>query len=213
MDKEVQQELEDFESAIRKDYADRVAEMKTSAEERLSDIVISKRMKIEKEVEKIRESHRRLYRIERHKRQLRLKQCMRNLLMDVHSEIIASIGEEVRLKIVRLKQSQDDYRTVLDGLIDESARVLNRPFILHLEKEDMDLFSDKYDIIGIKEMGNDMWGGCVLEVPSPENILIDNTLKTRWKRLIPNLSERLSHDIDQFLEPAVQKFSRELRLS
>jgi len=208
-----EQELENFKSAIRRDHSRRLAEMKASVEEQLSDIVISKRMKVEKEVERIREEQRKRYRFELRRQQSYMERQVRKLLMEIHSDILKDLEEDMRQKIQNLKQDHDNYNIVLERLISEGAAVLDQPFVLHLMKEDMEFLTCKYDALKIEAIETDMWGGCILEVPIPKNIFVDNTLKTRWIRLLPDLSERLTHDIDQFLGPTIQKFTRKLRLS
>jgi vacuolar-type H+-ATPase subunit E/Vma4 len=211
---EERHDLEHFKQAIRQDHMLQLEKLKTEIDEHLADVVIAKRMKVEREVETIRTDHTNRYRFMLYRQELHAKQQLRRCLMDLHSEMISQLEDRFRNGIESLRKDREKYKRVLQSLIDEGYAVFQSPFILKLTKEDSGLFSSSdIPVVEIREMDEDLLGGCILEFPDPVNAIFDNSFRTRWFRLLPELSERLTHEIDQCLGPTVQEFSRKLRIS
>lgn len=207
-------DLEHFKQAIRQDHLLQLEKLKNEIDEHLADVVIAKRMKVEREVETIRADHANLYRFMVHRQELHAKQQIRSCLMELHSEIISQLEDQIRNGISSLKKDREKYRRILQSLVDEAYVLFQSPFILNLTKEDTEIVVlPDTRIVEIREMDKDLWGGCILEFPDPVNATVDNSFRTRWIRLLPELSERLTYEIDQCLGPTVQEFSRKLRIS
>lgn len=211
---EVLHDLEHFKQAIRQDHVLRLGKLKSEIDEHLADVVIAKRMKVEREVETIRADHTNRYRFMMYRQELHAKQQIRRCLMELHSERISQLEDQVRKGIASIKEDDEQYRRILQSLIDESYILFQSPFILKVTRGDGKILtSPDTRIIEIREVDDDLWGGCILEFPDPVNATVDNSFRTRWLRLLPELSERLTYEIDQCLGPTVQEFSRKLRIS
>lgn len=206
-------ELDNFKNAIKNDYLQKVTLLRSETENQLADIVISRRMKVEKLVEEIRSGHRSRFQSRLHRQELHVQQQLRNCLMEIHSEMISIIESNVKEKILNLREDKAKYSGVMKELVNEGLELIGKPSVIYTLKNDALLVPERDDIQGVNESIDDIWGGCLIVEYGSGRMIVDNTLKTRWLRLFPQLSERLTYEIDKLLGPIVQEFARKLRIS
>ena len=212
MIEEQKPDLENFKKALRNDHLNRLAELKSSIDDQLADIVISKRMKVEKKVEQIRAEHRTLLKSRIQRQELHVQQQLRNCLIQIHAERIALVEVMLKEKILLLRKDTVKYEKVLNNLIIEGLQVIGKPSVLYLLKRDIPLVRRSSEILEIRENPYDIWGGSVIKESGSGQMIIDNTFRTRWLRMLPLLSERLTHEIDQVIGPTIKEYSRKLRI-
>ncbi len=213
MVEEQQVDLENFKQAIKNDHLHRLAELKSSIDDQLADIVISKRIKVEKQVEQIRAEHRSLLQSRLQRQELHVHQQVRNCLIQIHAERIALVEAKLKEKILLLREDTVKYEKVLNNLIIEGLQVIGKPSIIYLLKRDISLVHGSSEILDVRENFSDIWGGSFIEESGSGQMVIDNTFRTRWLKILPLLSERLTHEIDQIIGPTIKEFSRKLRIS
>lgn len=206
-------DLENFKRALRNDHLNRLAELKSRIDDQLADIVISKRMKVEKQVEQIRAEHKELLQSHLQRQELHVQQQLRNCLIQIHEEKVALVEVRVKEKILLLRKDTVKYQQVLNNLIIEGLQIIGKPSIIYLLKTDMSLVHGSSEILEVRETPYDIWGGSVIKESGSGQMIIDNTFRTRWLRMLPLLSERLTHEIDQVIGPTIKEYSRKLRVS
>jgi vacuolar-type H+-ATPase subunit E/Vma4 len=188
--------LAGFKRALLEQRDRRHAALKSAADDDLAGIITARRLEVERAVPSMRKRNQaRLSEGIREYRRaagLKKKECEPELM----GFFLEKLEEAVRLRLKELRAS-GRYREVMEALAAEAQKILGPCQAALVEKGDEDFLAfmtspprpDGFQVRGELE---DSWGGLVMVGSGGR--LVDNTLKTRWKRLSPSLMTSLHRD-------------------
>lgn len=188
------QDLSDFRSALSFQFEERIQTLKRAVDEEMADIITARRMEVEGIVYRLRRAAaQRLndgLRANRRYGERRAKAGEVGLRSDLMGRLEARISEGLR---DFRRTSPREYEEVLRALAEEASEGLESPLVALVEKGDAGFLKGRKeicDICEVREELEDVWGGLVLvEAGKGESRLVDNTFRTRWRRLYPAFLE------------------------
>jgi vacuolar-type H+-ATPase subunit E/Vma4 len=207
-DREIKMDLEAFKEALRAEYRKRIEELRAQYEEELSDAASKKRQEVELLVARMRGDQKRRYRKV-------VTEAQEHILAEMRQKVSALINESVKLaldsieeRIIRLREDKKTYAPLLRDLVTEAVDVLGESALVIVDVGERGLTPDHPLIERVQEEPMDRWGGCIVKDTATGTRLVDNTLKTRWKRAEKSLRFLLSesfHDVFEILERTAQQ--------
>jgi vacuolar-type H+-ATPase subunit E/Vma4 len=207
-DREIKMDLDAFKEALRAEYRERIEELRAQYEEELSDAASKKRQEVELLVARMRSDQERRYRKV-------VTEAQEHILAEMRQKVSALTNESVKLaldsieeRIIRLREDKKTYAPLLRDLVTEAVDVLGESALVFVGVGERGLTPDHPLIEGVQEEPMDCWGGCIVKDTATGTRLVDNTLKTRWKRAEKSLRFLLSesfHDVFEILERTAQQ--------
>jgi hypothetical protein len=199
--------LEGFKKALLTQHQRRCLEIKREVDEDIADIITTRRIEVERMAHALRRSgEERLaggLKNNRRRMELQKKICMSEL----QKSFFEHLEELVRLRVEEFRRSSR-YESAMRNLAAEALARFPFPAIVLVEKGDAACLSspdaagvrgDIRDARKIQEIREDLrgvWGGLVLvEAGKERGRFLDNTLRTRWRRLHAVFAEKLWGEI------------------
>ncbi|MDR1648750.1 MAG: hypothetical protein LBR71_00690 [Synergistaceae bacterium] len=194
--------LEGFKKALLIQHRKRCLEMKREVDEDLADIITTRRIEVEKIVRDLRRSsEKRLaagLKNNRRYAELQKKICMSEL----QKGFFEHLEELVRFRVEAFRRSSR-YESAMRALALEALDHFPFPAVALVERGDAaclpapGAFGAGPGIIQeVREELRDVWGGLVLvEAGKERGRVLDNTLRTRWRRLHSAFAEKLWGEI------------------
>jgi hypothetical protein len=191
-------DLEGFKEALSAQYRKRCVEMKREVDEDLADIITARRIEVEKVMHDLRRSgEERLaagLRDNRRDAELRKKVCMSEL-QEIFFE---RLEDSVRSRVEAFRHSFR-YESAMRDLALEALNHFPFPAVALVERGDAAYLPAPGGDRGIQEVREDLrdvWGGLVLvEAGKERGRVLDNTFRTRWRRLHAAFAEKLWEEI------------------
>ncbi|MDR1873830.1 MAG: hypothetical protein LBQ90_02290 [Synergistaceae bacterium] len=197
-----ERDLSGFREALTAQHMERSLALKRAVDEQIADMIMARRLEVEGIVHRLRCASKAglsegLSANRRHG-ELRMRSCraeLRNEFVELLENRIAG-----RLKALR---STREYGKTMEALAEEASEGLSPPFVALVEKGDAAFLRARGDIRELREELRDAWGGLVLiEADKKMGRLVDNTFRTRWRRLYPffsGFSGKLREHLDAVL--------------
>ncbi len=207
-DREIRMDLEAFKASLRAEYRKRIEELRTQYEEELSDEASKKRQEVELQVARMRSDQKRRFRKAVKEAQEHIVAEMRHQVSALTNESVALALERIEERITRLREDPKTYASLMRALVAEAVDALGEPAIVFVDVGECGLPPEHPLIEGVREDSMDCWGGCKVKDAATGTRLVDNTLKTRWKRAEKSLRFLLSesfHDVFEILERTAQQ--------
>ena len=114
-------------------------------------------------------------------------------------------------EIQHIKIDTKKYGDILCSLIAEGVEAMGKDAIVYVDSGDSVYLVDRSVSQEVREKCIPRWGGCVIESPDGARVF-DNTLKTRWERMHPDVIKALSREVRRIVAE-YPEFVSELRLS
>ncbi|MGC9371972.1 MAG: V-type ATP synthase subunit E [Thermovirgaceae bacterium] len=206
--REIKMDLEAFKASLRAEYRKRIEELRAQYEEELSDAASKKRQEVELQVARMRSDQKRRYRKALKEAQEHILAEMRHKVSDFTNESVALALENIKERITRLREDPKTYAPLVRDLVTEAVDVLGEPALVFVDVGECDLTPEHPLIERVQEEPMDCWGGCMVKDAATGSRLVDNSLKTRWKRAEKSLRFLLSesfHDVFEILERTAQQ--------
>lgn len=189
-------DLSSFREAIRREHLQKVEALEKQRDNEIAELIADRRTSVQRRVSKLRKEQEEKYLFLAGEMSKDSYAAARASFLDEFSKIRGGFEETLRGRIEGIRRSERErYAVVLRRLAAEALRVCGRPAVVFVEPQDRDLLSsgtlesDFEDGVEIREENLDGWGGCRAV---SENMVVDNTLLARWRRLSPSFSVRLS---------------------
>jgi vacuolar-type H+-ATPase subunit E/Vma4 len=204
-------DLEGFKRALLIQHQKRCVKMKREADEDLADIITTRRIEVEKIVHDLRRAcEKRLAEGLRNNR--RCAELQKKIRMsELQKGFFEHLEELVRSRVEAFRRSPR-YESAMRNLALEALEHFPFPAIALVEKGDAACLSalaadtcqgsqktrETGEIREIREELRDVWGGLVLvEAGKERGRLLDNTFRTRWRRLHTAFAEKLWEEIHE----------------
>ncbi|MDR2136880.1 MAG: hypothetical protein LBO68_01205 [Synergistaceae bacterium] len=178
------EDLIGFREALLVQHKKRCLALKRSVDEDLADIISARRIEVEGIVHGLRRSREKRLeegleanlRYSRHQ-----KKVYEGELQDVFFE---ALEKEVRSRLKTFRRSPR-YGAALAALAAEAQQNFAFPWVALVEKGDAPFLplSPRGNIQEVREELGDVWGGVVLVAAGGCGRIVDNTFRTRWRRL------------------------------
>lgn len=189
-------DLSSFREAIRREHLQKVEALEKQRDNEIAELIADRRTSVQRRVSKLRKEQEEKYLFLAGEMSKDSYAAARASFLDEFSKIRGGFEETLRGCIEGIRRSERErYAVVLHRLAAEALRVCGRPAVVFVEPQDRDLLSSGTlesgfeDGVEIREENLDGWGGCRAV---SENMVVDNTLLARWRRLSPSFSVRLS---------------------
>jgi hypothetical protein len=199
--------LEGFKKALLIQHRKRCLEMKREVDEDLADIITTRRIEVEKIVHDLRRSsEERLaggLKNNRRYAELQKKICMSEL----QKGFFEHLEELVRSRMEAFRRSSR-YESAMRNLALEALNHFPFPAVALVERGDAGFLPVSVSVPGafgagpgaireVREELRDVWGGLVLVEAGKERRgkVLDNTFRTRWRRLHSAFAEKLWSEI------------------
>ncbi|NCC57634.1 MAG: hypothetical protein EOM17_08400 [Synergistales bacterium] len=189
-------DLSSFREAIRREHLQKVEALEKQRDNEIAELIADRRTSVQRRVSKLRKEQEEKYLFLAGEMSKDSYAAARASFLDEFSKIRGGFEETLRGRIEGIRRSERErYAVVLRRLAAEALRVCGRPAVVFVEPQDRDLLSSGTlesgfeDGVEIREENLDGWGGCRAV---SENMVVDNTLLARWRRLSPSFSVRLS---------------------
>jgi len=210
--REIKMNLEAFKASLRAEYRKRIEELRAQYEEELSEAASKRRQEVELQVARMRRDQEGRYRKALGEAQEHILAEMRHKVSAFANESVALALENIEERITRLQKDPKTYNALVRDLVTEAVDVLGEPAVVFVDVGEGGLIPDHPLIERVREEPMACWGGCMVKDVATGTRLVDNTLKTRWKRAEKSLRLLVSdsfHDVFEILE----RTARQLRVS
>jgi hypothetical protein len=193
-------DLEGFKKALMIQHQERCLKMKREVDEDLADIITTRRIEVEKIVHDLRRSgEKRLAEgLKNNRRYAELQKKVR--ISELQKGFFEHLEELVRFRVEEFRRS-DRYESAMRNLALEALEHFPFPAVALVERGDAAYLSafgagGHRGIREVREELRDVWGGLVLaEAGKERGRLLDNTFRTRWRRLHTAFAEKLWGEI------------------
>jgi vacuolar-type H+-ATPase subunit E/Vma4 len=175
-------DLAGFKRALLDQHKERCLVLKRSVDEDLADMITARRLEVEGIVHNLRRSReKRLDEgLKANRRRVELQK--KAFKIELQDNFFQRLDEEVRARVEAFRRSPP-YGDAMRALAAEAEEYLSLPSILWVEKGDS-VFLKPGSALEVREGLKDVWGGLLIE-EKESGRLIDNTFRTRWRRLRP----------------------------
>jgi vacuolar-type H+-ATPase subunit E/Vma4 len=176
--------LAGFKEALLTQHRERYLALKRSVDEDLADMIAARRLDVERIVYGLRRScEKRLEEgLAANRRYINLKK--RRDEMELQNSFFERLENGVREKIEIFRRSPG-YGDAMKALAEEALERLPAPSVAWVEKGDAVFLKPEGNFLEVRETLQDVWGGLVLTEGKEGGKIVDNTFRTRWKRLYP----------------------------
>ncbi|MDR3265188.1 MAG: hypothetical protein LBT15_04155 [Synergistaceae bacterium] len=220
-----ERDLSGFREALLAQHMERTLARKRVVDEEIADIITARRLEVEGVVHRLRRASADELNegLSANRRYGESRTRFRRA--ELRDDFIARLEKSVAGRLRELR-SAPGYGRILIALAVEAAEVLSPPFVVLVEKGDAVFltsetgFSDRTgnnpqasegstplafdfnrDVSEIREDLKDSWGGLVLV--GAKGRLVDNTFRTRWKRLYPSFAGKLAERMESALKEEI----------
>jgi len=194
---------------MRREHEERKAAFRREAEERISDMIASRRSQAEKDITRWRQDRREVH--ERQEQILRQRALgrYRHLRMEVVRELVARVMAQVESRFQNA--DAEEMRRWLVLLAKEALGCMRGKAVLAVPPGDEDAVRELPGVERVEGIVKDSWGGCVSRDAADGRHMVDNTFRTRWSRSEAFFAAQLGMALGG-QEDDVERFARELRL-
>lgn len=198
-----------FKEQMRREHEERKAAFRREAEERISDMIASRRSQAEKDITRWRQDRREVH--ERQEQILRQRALgrYRHLRMEVVRELVARVMAQVESRFQNA--DAEEMRRWLVLLAKEALGCMRGKAVLMVRPGDEDAVRELPGVEQVEGIVKDSWGGCVSRDAADGRHMVDNTFRTRWSRSEAFFAAQLGMALGG-QEDDVERFARELRL-
>ena len=184
-------DLSGFWAAMLAQHRDRCLALKRVVDDDLADMITARRLEVEGIVHGLRRScaARLIEGLEANRRvEERQKRACEAEVQEVFS---ALLEDALRLRLEDFRRSPE-YRDVMEALAAEALKALPSPLAILVEKGDGGVLSPGGVFREIREELEGVWGGLILV---GEGQVVDNTFRTRWRRLRSSFTSILAESL------------------
>lgn len=211
MDQEGIPELHFFKESLVKEHEQRIEALRNATGKRVAERLSLKRIEVEKEIAALRIQHEARYASLLSSSLSCVRSRYRSEFLKETNRLYSSIERLFFENIQNIKIDKENYTNILCSLIDEGIKTIGNDAIVYVDLGDSVYLIDRNVSHDVREKCLPRWGGCVIESPDGVRVF-DNTLKTRWERMYPDVIKALSREVRRIVSE-YPEFVIELRLS
>jgi vacuolar-type H+-ATPase subunit E/Vma4 len=180
--------LAGFKRALLEQHRKRHIALKWAADEDLANIIMARRLEVEGIVHSIRLGNEAKLRDGTRENQRRARLKKREYESELIEVFFEKIESALRLRLEEFRRSPE-YGRAMEALAVEARELLGGGPAVALVEKGEGVFLRSLDLEVMEELV-DCWGGLVMlsEGVDKNGPLVDNTFKTRWKRLYPSFA-------------------------
>jgi vacuolar-type H+-ATPase subunit E/Vma4 len=162
-------------------------------------MITVRRLEVERIVYNLRRSHEKRFDegLKANRRHVELQK--KALKIELQASLFEGLEEKVRARLEAFRRSPR-YGDAMRALIAEAREVLPSPSILWVEKGDSAFFKPEGSVLEVREELKDVWGGLVLTEKKEKGKVVDNTFRTRWRRLRPFFAVEHGEALTEFFQ-------------
>lgn len=188
-----------FKQALEAEHRERLRGEEKQLDEELGEIVSARRIEVEKEVNRRRETQKQKARELRESLKMELLRDLRQRLAREVQEMISSVEGQVFDELGALRGSPR-YGEALCRLAREGFALVGAPAEVLVAPGEGDVLQILGEDILISETSSLSEGGCLV-IRHPEgDRLVDNSLRSRWEHLVRELAKEISHRVTPFFD-------------
>lgn len=177
------EDLAGFRDALLVQYRERYLALKRSVDEDLADIITARRLEVESIVHRLHRSAADRLREGRLDNRRYAERCIRKCRAALQNDFVERLEKAIALRAAVFRSSER-YGDAMNVLTSEALERFEGSAIALVEKGDAVFLKPSDRVREVREDLKDAWGGVVL-LEREKGRRVDNTLRTRWKRLCP----------------------------
>jgi vacuolar-type H+-ATPase subunit E/Vma4 len=192
-------QLEEFKRALEAEHEARFREEERRLDAELGEIVAQRRIEVEKEVARLRADQRRRARDLEESLKMELLREMRQDLAHQVQEMMAALESELFEELKTLRGTSR-YELALDRLVRQGLELVGDRARVVVPRGESGLLRGYGETVLIEESDDLPDGGClVIQLPGEDHV-VDNSLRSRWERLVRELAKEISHRVTPFFD-------------
>ena len=211
MPAETASDFEAIKEALVQEHTLRLDALRRKTEAQIAEMLSGKRFEVERQLEIIESEQGERFSAFVKNGKMRLRSRYREAFLKQVAALFASVGSLYHDRILRMKNDPGEYGDVLSALIAEGISLIGNDAVALVETGESCVLDGRVLPCRVREVSLERWGGCILESCDGSRI-VDNTLKTRWERMYPEVIKALSREVRRIVSE-YPEFVRELRLS
>jgi len=204
-------DLEPFKESLLREHELRIEALRDTTGKRIAELLSRKRIGVEQEIAALSRHYEARYVSLLASSLFSVRSRYRGEFLKETNRLLSRVEKLFIDSIQKLKKDRNKYGDMLCSLISEGAEVMGTHSIVYVDSGDSVFLADRKISNEIREKYLPRWGGCILESPDGARVF-DNTLKTRWERMHPDVIKDLSREVRRIVAE-YPEFVRELRLS
>ncbi len=204
-------ELHPFKESLIREHEIRIEALRNATGKRIAETLSRKRIEVEKEIAAMSREHEGQYASLLASSLLCVRSRYRGEFLKETNRLFSRIEKLFVESIQLIKKDKVKYSGILYSLISEGIEIIGINSIVYVDFGDSVFLADRSVPIEVREKYLPRWGGCVIESPDGARVF-DNTMKTRWERMYPDVVKVLSREVRRIVAE-YPEFVRELRLS
>ncbi|MDR1621193.1 MAG: hypothetical protein LBS00_02335 [Synergistaceae bacterium] len=202
-------DLAGFKEALLAQHRERCLVLKRSVDEDLADIITARRLEVERIVHGLCRAREKRFGegLKANRRRAELQRKM--FKIELQDGFLEHLEENVRARLEAFRRSPR-YGETMESLVAETRENFPFPSIVWVEKGDAVFLKPcepsgpGESVLEVREGLKDVWGGLLLE-EKESGRLLDNTFRTRWRRLRPFFIAELGEIFTELFEfPALE---------
>ncbi|MDR3231283.1 MAG: hypothetical protein LBT65_07575 [Synergistaceae bacterium] len=192
------QDLSGFREALAVQRMERTLALKRAVDEEIADIITARRLEVEGVVHRLRRASAAELNAGLSASRRYGERRMRSCRIELRNAFFERMEDRIAERLRELRSSRG-YGQIMAALAKEAAENLSPPFVALVERGDAVFLRSDGDIREVREDLENVWGGLVLTEAEGRG-LVDNTFRTRWKRLRPSLAGELHERLESALK-------------
>ena len=204
-------ELHSFKESLVKEHEQKIESLRNATGKRIAEMLSRKRIDVEQEIAALNRNHEARQASLLASSLLRVRSRYRSEFLKEANRLFSSVEKMFFEEIQHIKIDTKKYGDILCSLIAEGVEAMGKDAIVYVDSGDSVYLVDRNVSHDVREKCLPRWGGCVIESPDGARVF-DNTLKTRWERMYPDVIKALSREVRRIVAE-YPEFVSELRLS
>lgn len=204
--------LEAFKEALKEEYRRKSGEEKTAFEDEMAELTARSRVASEREVTRIRNTHREIYESKKEDIMLGAVSSFRKNVLKRMGSMFSEVEDHVSDRLEDIKKDRSIYKNMMGVLVERGAQAIGDSIVVCVHQGEAVFVPELEQVAEVRENLEGRWGGCVVSDAATEGRLLDMSFKTMWNIVSGETKIRFSKKLTQALEK-VDELSRELRVS
>lgn len=187
-------QLQEFKRALEAEHQARFKQEEQRLDAELGEIVAQRRIEVEKEVARRRAAQRRRGRDLEESLRMELLRDLRQELARQVQEMMISLEKDLFAELEILRKTPR-YERALDRLVHQGLEMIGERASVVVSQGESRFLSGYGEGVLLEETDDLPDGGCRVILHPGGDHVVDNSLRSRWERLVRELSKEISHRV------------------
>ena len=187
-------QLQEFKRALEAEHQARFQQEEQHLDAELGEIVAQRRIEVEKEVARLRAAQRRRGRELEESLRMELLRDLRQGLAREVQDMMTSLENDLFVELEALRNTPR-YERALSRLVRQGLEMIGDRATVSVPRGESSLLSEYGEGVFLEETDDLPDGGCRVILRPGGDHIVDNSLRSRWERLVRELAKEISHRV------------------